>query len=173
MNNQDYTELLKSAPIQELADYLGVSVDQAVQIRVAFAVDAARQMEVSVRVIEPRGNLYGFASVTMGGMTVDDFKIVSNKEGGLFVGMPSKADNTSSTGYRNTVHIDKDFREDFHTAVIGAYIDAQQELAQPSIAEQMQAAAIEAQQHNTEQSTKKKSKSLEVEHDHTEGLTVG
>ena len=60
------------------------------------------EMDISVRLIVPQGNLYGFASVTIGGVTVDDFKIVENKDGELFVGMPSKPDKTSKTGYRNT-----------------------------------------------------------------------
>jgi len=113
---------LFDAPIAELAEYKGVDIDEAVKMRVAAAVEAAPpKMEITVRPIEPKGNLYGFASVAIGGITVDDFKIVENKDGELFAGMPSKPDKGSKTGYRNTVHVDKDLRDDFNAAVISEY----------------------------------------------------
>ena len=78
-------------------------------------------MDITVRPIEPKGNLLGFASVKFGGgVTVDDFKIVEGKDG-LFVGMPSKPDQPSKNGYRNTVRIDPDFRETFNGAVLKQY----------------------------------------------------
>ena len=101
----------------------------AVQLRVDEAVDETYRklgktrtdMEISVRPIEPQGNLYGFASVTLGSIRIDDFRIVENKEGELFVGLPSKPDKTSATGYRNIVQIDKEFRYDFNAAVLREY----------------------------------------------------
>ena len=78
-------------------------------------------MDITVRPIEPKGNLLGFASVKFGGgVTVDDFKIVEGKDG-LFVGMPSKPDQSSKNGYRNTVRIDPDFRETFNSTVLKQY----------------------------------------------------
>ena len=61
-------------------------------------------IEVSVRPIEPQGKLIGFASVNIGGVVIDDFKVVDGKNG-IFLGAPSKPDPTSRTGYRSTVRI--------------------------------------------------------------------
>jgi hypothetical protein len=75
---------------------------------------------------------------------------VQNKDGGLFVGMPSKPDKSSSTGYRNTAQVGKDFREDFNAAVITAYHAAKERAAEkpPPIKEQMKAAKKEADKAN-------------------------
>jgi DNA-binding cell septation regulator SpoVG len=180
-----YMRLLKEAPIEEFAAYLGGDLDLAVQLRVDQAVEdtydkiAARRgpiaqdmyskwaaeqeqidMDVTVRPITPQGNLYGFASVTVGGIRIDDFKIVENKDGELFVGMPSKPDKSSQTGYRNTVFIDKDYRDDFNEAVIGKYHEAVEQAqtraanlrATPDkperMADQMAKAKKEADKHN-------------------------
>ena len=116
---------LNDAPITELAEYAGVGIDEAVKMRVAAALEAAPpRMEVTARPIEPKGNLLGFASVKIGPVTVDDFKIVADKEGSLFVGAPSKPDKSSKTGYRPTVWIDKESRDDFSAKVLGAYYSA-------------------------------------------------
>lgn len=116
---------LHDAPIAELAEYAGVSVDEAVKMRVAAALEnAPLTMEVTARPIEPKGNLLGFASVKIGPVTIDDFKIVENKDGELFVGAPSKPDKGSKTGYRPTVWIDKDSKDDFSGKVLGAYHSA-------------------------------------------------
>lgn len=157
---EEYRRYLMDAPIADFAKYAGIDIDEAVNRRVAAAVEAAPpKMDISVRPIEPQGNLYGFASVTISGMKVDDFKIVENKDGELFVGMPSKPDKGSKTGYRNTVHIDKDFRDDFSAAVIGEYHTAVEQAQarasnlravpdKPRMAEQMAKAGKEAKQHN-------------------------
>ena len=181
----EYMRLLKVAPIAEFAAHIGGDIDLAVQLRVDEAVSntydkiAARQgviaediyrkwaaeqgqptMEVTARPIEPKGNLYGFASVKIGGIKIDDFKIAADKEGFLFVGMPSKPDKTSKSGYRNTVQIDKDFREDFNKAVLSAHNDAVEALmervdklrsgpeAPPRMADQVEKAAKDAEKHN-------------------------
>jgi len=173
----EYMRLLKEAPIAEFAKYVGGDLDMAVQLRIDQAVSdtydkiAARQgviaediyskwaaehgqtpMNITVRPIEPQGNLYGFASVTVGGIKIDDFKIVENKDGELFVGMPSKPDKSSNTGYRNTVFVDKDFKEDFSAAVIGKYnatVQAHNRDGKPErMADQVAKAAKEAEKHN-------------------------
>ena len=47
--------LIFEAPIQELADAQGISIDEAVQLRVEKNLEAAEvPIEVSVRPIEPR-----------------------------------------------------------------------------------------------------------------------
>jgi DNA-binding cell septation regulator SpoVG len=148
----EYMNKLRNAPITELADYIGIDIDLAVQLRVDKAVEdtydkiAARRgviaqdiynkwaaelgqdgqppMEVTARPIEPQGNLYGFASVKIGGIKIEDFKILADKDKKLFVGMPSKPDKTSNTGYRNTVFVDKDFKDDFNKTVLSAHYDA-------------------------------------------------
>jgi DNA-binding cell septation regulator SpoVG len=159
----EYMHYLKSAPIMDFAKYSGISLDEAVQRRVDAAVEnAPLKMEISVRPIEPQGNLYGFASVNLGGVKVDDFKIVQNSKGELFVGMPSKPDKNSETGYRNTVFVNKDIREPFNAMIIHEYtktveqaqaraansIPAPQEPPPPRIVEQVKKAQKEADKHN-------------------------
>lgn len=141
-------EMIRSAPIEEVAAYIGGDLNLAVQLRVDTAVEdtydkvAARQgaiaediykkwaaeqnavlpqLHVTVRPIEQQGNLHGFASVTAMGITVHDFKIVENKDGELFVGMPSKPDKSSKTGYRNTAFVEKGYKSAFDDAVIREY----------------------------------------------------
>lgn len=53
-------------------------------------------IEVTVRPIERMGKTMGFASVNIGGMVVDDFRVIDGKNG-VFLGMPSKPDPTSRT----------------------------------------------------------------------------
>ena len=106
----------------------------------------SNQYEVKARPIEPTGNLLGFASVKISGITVHDFKIVTNKDGEIFVGMPSKPDKKSETGYRNTVYVDKESLGDFNEAVIGAYQAALDK--PPPIKDQMAEAGKQAAAHN-------------------------
>jgi DNA-binding cell septation regulator SpoVG len=158
----EYMQKLKTAPIAEFAKYAGIDIDEAVKRRVETAVaDARPRMEISVRPIEPQGNLYGFASVTVGGIKIDDFKIVENKDGELFVGMPSKPDKSSNTGYRNTVFVDKDFKDEFSAAVIGKYnaaVQAHSRADKPErIADQVDKAKKEADKHNAALPPKNKS----------------
>jgi DNA-binding cell septation regulator SpoVG len=161
-DQSEYMQQLKTAPITEFAAYAGIELDEAVNRRVAAAiVDAAipPKMDISVRPIEPQGNLYGFASVIVGGIKIDDFKIVRNKDGELFVGMPSKPDKTSTTGYRNTVFVDKDFKDDFNAALIGKYqaaIRAHDFSDKPRIADQVTKAKKEADKHNADLPLKEK-----------------
>ena len=119
-----------------------------------------QKMDISVRPIEPQGNLYGFASVTVGGIKIDDFKIVENKDGELFVGMPSKPDKSSKTGYRNTVYVDKDIKDEFTAAVIGKYnatVQAHNREGKPErIADQVTKASKEADKHNVALPSKEK-----------------
>jgi DNA-binding cell septation regulator SpoVG len=119
-------------------------------------------MNISVRPIKPKDNLYGFASVTIGGIKIDDFKIVGNKDGELFVGMPRKPDKTSRTGYRNTAFVDKDFKDVFNAAVIDKYQEAVEQAqtraanlktapdkSPERMADQMTKAQKDADKHNT------------------------
>lgn len=80
------------------------------------------KLEVSVRPIEPKGNLVGFASLKINdSFVVDDFKVLQNEKG-IFVGMPSKPDKNSKTGYRDTARpITKEFRAELTEAVTVAY----------------------------------------------------
>jgi DNA-binding cell septation regulator SpoVG len=156
----EYWRQLRDAPIADFAKYAGIDVDTAVVLRVAAAVDAAPpKMDISVRPIAPMGNLLGFASVKIGGITVDDFKIMESKDGELFAAAPSKPDKSSKTGYRNTVHVDKDMRQDFNNAVLSEYraaVEQAQNRAasmrttpdRPRMADQIAKAAREADAHN-------------------------
>ncbi|MFD1401399.1 septation protein SpoVG family protein [Robinsoniella peoriensis] len=80
------------------------------------------KLGVTARLIEPKGNLVGFASLKLNDcFVIDDFKILQNDKG-IFVGMPSKPDKTSKTGYRDTARpITKEFRAELTEAVTAAY----------------------------------------------------
>jgi len=127
---EEEMEMIRTSPIADVAAYFGGDLELAVQLRVDSAVEdtfdklASRHMDISVRPITPQGNLHGFASVTISGIRIDDFKIVEKKDGELFVGLPSKPDKTSNTGYRNTVHIEKGYKTAFDYAVIRKYYEA-------------------------------------------------
>jgi len=161
-DQQEYNYYLTEAPIEEFAKYTGKDIDEAVKMRVEAAVKSAPlPIDVTVRPIEPMGNLLGFANVTIGGMTVNDFKIVEGKDGSLFVGVPSKPDSKSKTGYRNTVYIDPEFKEAFNDAVINEYYNAVEKTQSRAanmrgnekparIADQMEKAGKEAAKHNAE-----------------------
>jgi hypothetical protein len=79
-DQDEYRQYLTDAPIADFAKFAGIDIDEAVKRRVAEAVRVAEaappNMEVTARPITPVGNLLGFASVTFGGIKVDDFKIV-------------------------------------------------------------------------------------------------
>ena len=80
------------------------------------------KLEVTVRPIEPRGKLIGFASVNFGGVIVDDFR-VSDGEKGMFVANSSKADSSSQSGSRSTAGIvDPGLQTQLNVAVRDAYI---------------------------------------------------
>ena len=83
------------------------------------------KLDVSVRAIEPKGNLLGFANVKFNDcFVVEDFKILQTDKG-LYVGMPSKPDKSSKTGYRDTAKpITGEFRKQLHGAILTAYSDA-------------------------------------------------
>lgn len=153
---EEMRRLIFEAPIAELAKHQGISVDEAVALRVEQNLAAATiPIEVSVRPIEPQGKLIGFASVNFGGVVVDDFKVV-NGQNGIFLGAPSKPDPTSRTGYRATVRInDRATQERLNAAGVEAYhsavekLIARAEAVRPApIREQMDKAGKEAAQKN-------------------------
>jgi len=154
IDDEEYMTFLTRAPIEDLANYVGCDIDTAVQMRIDEAVSKAlgkhQQMEVFARPIEKQGNLHGFASVTVMGIRIDDFKIVENKKGELFVGMPSKPDKSIETGYRNTVSIRKEYRAAFDDAVLRGYHTArEQNRDKPqNISDQMDKATKEAAKQN-------------------------
>ncbi len=94
----------------------------------AVLQEAAIPIEMSVRPIEPKGKLIGFASVNFGGVVVDDFKVV-NGQNGVFLGAPSKPDPTSRAGYRSTVRInDRATQERLNAIGVQAYQAAVEKL---------------------------------------------
>lgn len=147
---------LFDAPIAELAEVKGVSIDEAVKMRTdAVLQEAVVPITVSVRPIEPQGKLIGFASVNFGGVVIDDFKVVDGKNG-IFLGAPSKPDPASRTGYRATVRIpDHATQERINAAGVKAYHAAVEQLVaraqavRPApIKEQMAEAAKQAGKEN-------------------------
>ena len=148
--------LIFDAPIQELAESQGISIDDAVKLRVEKSLESAQvPVNVSVRPIEPQGKLIGFASVNIGGIVVDDFKVVNGKNG-VFLGAPSKPDPTSRTGYRSTARVtDRALQERLDAAAAQGYtlavekLIARAEALRPApIREQMANAAREAAKEN-------------------------
>lgn len=194
-DQDEYFDKLRNAPIEEFAKLCGGDLNLAVQLRVDTAVEdtydkiAARKgiiaedlykkwsaelsqsgMDITVRPIEPKDNLYGFASVIIGGIKIDDLKIVESKEGNLFVGMPSKKDATSKSGYRKIVSVDKESNDDFQKAVIDKYHEAVEKAQtraanlRPApdkkperMADQVASAKKQAEKHNAELPVKEKS----------------
>ena len=155
MAQEDFRRLLFEDPIAELADNQGISIDEAVRLRVEQAVAEATTPQVTVRPIEPQGKLIGFASVNIGGVVVDDFKVVDGKNG-VFLGAPSKPDPTSRTGYRTTARVtNRDLQAQLDRAAAQGYNQAVEKLlaraeaVRPaSIREQMAQAAKEAGKEN-------------------------
>ncbi len=155
MAQEDFRRLLFEAPIAELAENQDISIDEAVRLRVEQAVAEATTPQVTVRPIEPQGKLIGFASVNIGGVVVDDFKVVDGKNG-VFLGAPSKPDPTSRTGYRTTARVtNRDLQAQLDRAAAQGYNQAVEKLlaraeaVRPaSIREQMAQAAKEAGKEN-------------------------
>ena len=125
--------LIFEAPIQELADAQGISIDEAVQLRVEKNLEAAEvPIEVSVRPIEPHG------------------------KNGIFLGEPSKPDPTTRTGYRSTARVtNRALQERLSAAAADGYnmavekLIARAEALRPKpIREQMANAAKEAAKEN-------------------------
>jgi len=116
--------LLFDAPIAELAESLKVDIDEAVRLRVEAALGAAPiKLEATVRPIEPRGKMIGFASINFGGaITLHDFRIF-NGEKGLFVTPPSVKDSTTRSGYRDTARLmGDDIKNQLNVVVRDAYV---------------------------------------------------
>ena len=152
-----YIKYLNEAPLTDIAKNMGISFDEALKMRVAAMIEySPNKMEITVRPIKQQGCLCGFASVDIGGIKIDDFKILESKNGEIFVGMPSKPDKSSNTGYRNTVTVDDSIRDRLTEAIIVEYftmLEREQPLPEnvnhPRIAEQMNSAAKDAARHNS------------------------
>ena len=97
-------------------------------------------LTVAVRPISPTGNLVGFANVKFNdSFVVEGFRILRSGKG-LFTAMPSKPDQSASTGYREVAKpVTAAFRSQLNEAVITAYETKVQEI-------QSLAAAIESEQ---------------------------
>lgn len=80
------------------------------------------KLEVAARPIVPIGNLVGYASVKFNDcFVVEGFKILKNEKG-MFVGMPSRPDERSDNGYRDTAKpITSEFRKVLLEAISAAY----------------------------------------------------
>ena len=157
---------LFDAPIAELAEVKGVTIDEAVQMRTdAVLQEAVVPIEVTVRPIEPQGKLIGFASVNIGGIVIDDFKVVNGKNG-IFLGEPSKPDPTTRTGYRSTARVtNRALQERLSAAAADGYnmavekLIARAEALRPKpIREQMANAAKEAAKENATRPAQAKGK---------------
>lgn len=147
---------LLEAPIAEVAKDQGISIDEAVALRVQMSMEQTQvPLSVTVRPIEPQGKLLGFASVNVGGIVVDDFKVVDGKNG-MFLSPPSKEAPGTRSGYRSTARVtDRALQERLDALTRDAYAQAVEKLIarvealRPApIKEQMAQAAKEAEKHN-------------------------
>lgn len=132
---EEMRRLLLEAPIAELAENQGISIDEAVALRVEQAVAEAMQVEVNVRAIEPRGKLIGLAEVKTGGLRVDDFKVFNGDEG-LFLGAPSVKDPNARGGFRRTVRADSDLQAVLDSKALDGYNAAVEKLVARAVAAQ-------------------------------------
>ena len=163
---QEMNRLLFEAPIAELAESQGISVDEAVKLRVEKSIEAAPlPIEVTVRPIEPMGSLRGYASVNIGGIVVDDFKVVDGKNG-MFLSPPSKESNLTRSGYRATTRVtSRALQERLDALTVDAYnaaveqLVARAEALRPApIREQMAQAAQAADKANASRPVPEKGK---------------
>lgn len=163
---QEMNRLLFEAPITELAESQGISIDEAVKLRVEKSIEAAPlPIEVTVRPIEPMGSLRGYASVNIGGIVVDDFKVVDGKNG-MFLSPPSKESNRTRSGYRATTRVtSRALQERLDALTVDAYnaaveqLVARAEALRPApIREQMAQAAQAADKANAERPAPEKGK---------------
>ena len=86
---EEMCRLIFEAPIAELAEHQGITIDEAVALRVEQNLAAATiPIEVTVRPIEPQNKLIGFASVNFGGVvdartaTKDQIGLLMTRLGG-------------------------------------------------------------------------------------------
>ena len=115
--------------------------------------------------MRPQGKLIGFASVNIGGIVIDDFKVVNGKNG-IFLGEPSKPDPTTRTGYRSTARVtNRALQERLSAAAADGYnvavekLIARAEALRPKpIREQMANAAKEAAKENATRPAQAKGK---------------
>ena len=163
---QEMNRLLFDAPIAELAESQGISIDEAVRLRVEKSIEAAPlPIEVSVRPVEPMGSLRGYASVNIGGIVVDDFKVVDGKNG-MFLSPPSKESTRTRSGYRATTRVmSRALQERLDALTVDAYnaaveqIVAKAEALRPApIREQMARAGREADRANASRPAPEKGK---------------
>lgn len=169
---------IQETPIEELAKSQGLTLDEAVKLKVERAVATAPvPVEVTVRPVVNQGKTLGFAQVTVGGVVIDDFKLVNGKNG-VFLAAPSKL-NPSGRGFRATVWLqDQGLRERLNSLAVDAYRDAIDQLrtradaaeaslvqaeaerdpAPPPIRDQMARAAKAAEKHNAQRQPPEKVK---------------
>ena len=167
---EEMRRLIFDAPIEELAQAQGISIDEAVKLRVEKSLEAAPlPIKMTVRPIAPRGTLLGFAEVNIGGLVIDDFKVVNGKNG-VFLAEPSRPDNSTPSGFRRAARIyGHALREQLNTLALEGYRAAVEQLraradavlAEPApapIKEQMAQAGKEAAKHNAARPAPSKAK---------------
>lgn len=172
----EMAQYIMETSVEELAKSQGITLDEAAQLKVDQAVrNAPIPVEIKVRPIADKGKTLGFASVNVGGVVIDDFKLI-NGANGVFLAAPSKP-NPSGRGFRATVWLeDQGLRERLNELAVDAYRDAigqlrsradaaeaslqqaQAERDPAPIREQMRQAGKQAQAHNAQRPDKGKVK---------------
>jgi len=132
------------------------------------------KLDVSVRLIEPIKNTLAYANVTINNsLVVDGFSVVQGQNG-LFVGMPSRPDESTKSGFREMAKpITADFRKELTDAVLGAYSAEITKLQErlnahssvehkPSLAQSLADGKAKAAEHNAKISTPKKEQAVAI-----------
>ena len=110
---------------------------------------------VTVKLKQKQSDWQSADPVNIGGIVIDDFKVVNGKNG-IFLGEPSKPDPTTRTGYRSTARVtNRALQERLSAAAADGYnmavekLIARAEALRPKpIREQMANAAKEAAKEN-------------------------
>lgn len=80
------------------------------------------KLDDSVKLVEPKGNLLGFASITINDSFVIDGFTIRQGKGGIFVEMPSCPDKSTESGCREVMSpTTSEFRTLLNNVIVGAY----------------------------------------------------
>lgn len=167
IDQAEYNHFLTEAPIEDFAQYAGISIDEAVNRRIEAArqtIDPS-QLGVNVRLLtEPQGKMIGLATVSYQGFYMDGFKVF-NGENGLFIKEPTIRDNRTGNFVKSIRVSGDELRAALNQKTFEAYKTAvnvlaaraaeaakaevrPSELRQPSYREQYSRAAQQAAAHN-------------------------
>jgi DNA-binding cell septation regulator SpoVG len=123
VNQEEYNHFLTEAPIEDFAQYAGISLDEAVNRRIEAArqtVDLS-QVDVNVRLLtQPQGKMLGLATVSYNGFHMDGYKIF-NGDNGLFIGEPTIRDERTGNFVKSIRVSGEDLRQALNEKALQGY----------------------------------------------------